>query len=151
MCKRGREEEEKRKRGGKEKRREERRGRKREKREGRESVGVYAVGSPVTEKGGELDRPTPAKKMPILKVEASFSNIRVAIVEDVEDPQALTLRVSLLSFLHLLMLSPFLFSNFPLFFRSPSPLTFLSPVPMYSIFEPFRIDSWVFRLGEVQK
>ena len=128
MCKRGREEEEKRKRGGKEKRREERRGRKRKKREGRESVGVYAVGSPVTEKGGELDRATPAKKMPILKVEASFSNIRVAIVEDVEDPQALTLRVSLLSFL---FLSPSVLSFSLCLFLSLSlppspPLSFLS-------------------------
>lgn len=35
----------------------------------------------------------PAKPLPRLKVEANISNIRVAIVEDVDDPQALTLKV----------------------------------------------------------
>ena len=51
------------------------------------------VGSPV---GGEgvLAKPAAAKKpLPRLKVEANLTDIRVAIVEDVEDPQALTLRV----------------------------------------------------------
>ena len=78
-------------------------------------VCMFAVGSSVSEKGEELDRPTPAaKKIPRLKIEASLSNIRVAIVEDVGDPQALTLRVSLF----------FSISSLP-----PSPLiSFLSPL-----------------------
>ena len=55
---------------------------------------VHVVGSPVAEKGGALKPQAATKKMPRLKVEATLSNIRVAIVEDMEDPQALTLRVS---------------------------------------------------------
>ena len=35
----------------------------------------------------------PARPLPRLKVEASIKNVRVAIVEDVDDPQALTLKV----------------------------------------------------------
>ena len=54
------------------------------------------VGSPLPEEGtGTLLPVATTRPLPKLKVEASISNIRIAIVENAgDDPQALTLRVS---------------------------------------------------------
>ena len=76
-----------------ERKREREREREGERREREGGVVCCAVGSPVVEEGGTLAKPAAAKQLPRLKVEASLANIRVAIVEDVDDPQALTLRV----------------------------------------------------------
>ena len=54
-------------------------------------VTLHPAGSPELEE--EMGAVRPSKPLPRLKVEGSVSDIRVAIVEDMEDPQALTLRV----------------------------------------------------------
>lgn len=49
------------------------------------------ISSPVEE--SSLAPPRTPKPLPRLKVEVNISGVRVAIVEDVDNPQALTLKV----------------------------------------------------------